>query len=158
MPSPSQGESEQDFVGRCIPIVIEEGTAKDNEQAAAICHSMYGQNKKLAGCYSTAEECIADQMKLGKPMEDAKEIALYISGKGKLAEKNLIIVRPDMDFGVLPKKQVVFYSVLLKKWESRGVKDYSKEQVSMMLSKISEEIKKRGLDGKQHGSAKKTVN
>ena len=103
------------------------------------------EEQKLAGCYSSPDECIIDQVKLGKPMEDAKEIALFLSGKGKLAEKNLIMVRPDMDFGVLPKKQVVFYRVLIKAWESKGVKYYSKEQVSMMLGKINEEAKRRGL-------------
>jgi hypothetical protein len=44
MPKPRNGESEKDFVARCIPIVMREGTAKDNKQASAICFSMY-QNK-----------------------------------------------------------------------------------------------------------------
>lgn len=46
MPKPNQGESKKDFVDRCIPIVLQEGTAKDGAQAAAICHSMYEENKK----------------------------------------------------------------------------------------------------------------
>jgi len=41
MPTKKEGESQNDFVTRCIPIVIKEGTAKDEKQAAAICHSMY---------------------------------------------------------------------------------------------------------------------
>lgn len=45
MPTPKQNETEQEFVERCIPIVIDEGTAKDGEQAAAVCHSMYRQEK-----------------------------------------------------------------------------------------------------------------
>lgn len=44
MPMPHAGESEKDFVTRCVPIVIAEGTARDGAQAAAICHSMY-QNR-----------------------------------------------------------------------------------------------------------------
>ena len=32
MPKPSAGESEQDFVSRCIPIVLKDGTAKDQQQ------------------------------------------------------------------------------------------------------------------------------
>ena len=43
MPTPNRGESENDFVQRCIPMVIREGTAKDGSQAAAICHSMFRQ-------------------------------------------------------------------------------------------------------------------
>lgn len=41
MPNPQPGESEQEFVSRCIPIVLDDGTAKDDKQAAAICYSIY---------------------------------------------------------------------------------------------------------------------
>jgi HK97 family phage prohead protease len=41
MPKPNQGESREDFVQRCIPVVIEDGTAEDGSQANAICNSMY---------------------------------------------------------------------------------------------------------------------
>ncbi len=46
MPNKEKGESEDDFVKRCIPIVLAEGTAKDGSQAAAICHSMYKQQSE----------------------------------------------------------------------------------------------------------------
>lgn len=49
MPTPKDDESEDDFVDRCIPMVIDEGTAKDGKQAAAICHSMYKQHHKKEG-------------------------------------------------------------------------------------------------------------
>jgi hypothetical protein len=39
MPTPSAGETEQDFMSRCIPILINEG--KDQDQAVAICASMW---------------------------------------------------------------------------------------------------------------------
>jgi len=41
MPKPNKNEKEDDFISRCIPIVIEEGTTDDPDQAAAICHSMW---------------------------------------------------------------------------------------------------------------------
>jgi len=41
MPKPAKGESQKDFVSRCIPYVMKEGAAKDNKQAAAICYSMW---------------------------------------------------------------------------------------------------------------------
>ena len=41
MPTPREGESREDFVDRCIPIVIEDGTAEDGDQAVAICNSMW---------------------------------------------------------------------------------------------------------------------
>lgn len=46
MPTPRKGESEKDFVKRCIPIVIEDGTAKDGSQANAVCHSIYKKSKE----------------------------------------------------------------------------------------------------------------
>jgi len=49
MPTPDKGESEDDYVNRCIPIVLGEGTAKDGKQAAAICHSMYDNHRKESG-------------------------------------------------------------------------------------------------------------
>ena len=46
MPTPRKDETEDEFVERCIPIVIEEGTAEDGDQASAICHSMWEQHKE----------------------------------------------------------------------------------------------------------------
>ena len=54
MPKPNKGESESDFVSRCIPVVIEEGTTKDPKQAAAICHSLWSEGKKSAEDTDTA--------------------------------------------------------------------------------------------------------
>ena len=42
---PRAGESKDDFVARCIPIVMNEG--KSNEEAVAICYSMYDQAFKF---------------------------------------------------------------------------------------------------------------
>ena len=46
MPMPGKKETQEDFVSRCIPIVLEEGTAKNQKQAAAICFSMWREAKK----------------------------------------------------------------------------------------------------------------
>lgn len=46
MPVPGKGEKKDDFVERCIPIVIADGTAKDGSQASAICHSIWEQAKE----------------------------------------------------------------------------------------------------------------
>lgn len=58
MPTPGEKETEQEFVDRCIPIVIAEGTAKDGAQASAICHSMWDQHKekKESAMYVKLEE------------------------------------------------------------------------------------------------------
>jgi hypothetical protein len=41
MPKPRPTESKSEYISRCIPYVIKEGTAKDEKQAAAICNSMW---------------------------------------------------------------------------------------------------------------------
>jgi hypothetical protein len=48
MPTPNEGESREDFVKRCIPIVIDDETAKDSKQAVAICNSMWEQEQQEA--------------------------------------------------------------------------------------------------------------
>ena len=45
MPKPQPNEKESDFINRCIPFVINEGTAKDEKQAAAICYSIWERHK-----------------------------------------------------------------------------------------------------------------
>jgi hypothetical protein len=45
MPDPNKYNSKDDFIKACIPIVIKEGTAKDNNQAVAICNSMWEKKK-----------------------------------------------------------------------------------------------------------------
>lgn len=46
MPTPKPNEKEEDYISRCIPIVINEGTTKDPKQASAICYSMWREHKK----------------------------------------------------------------------------------------------------------------
>lgn len=41
MPKPKPEESEQDFMTRCMPEVINDGTASDEEQAFAVCKSLW---------------------------------------------------------------------------------------------------------------------
>jgi hypothetical protein len=59
MPKPNSGETKDDFVARCIPIVMKDGTAAHNKQAAAICLSMFKQHSKgMAG----KAESLRDQL------------------------------------------------------------------------------------------------
>jgi hypothetical protein len=53
MPTPREGETRQKFIQRCIPQVIRDGTAEDGTQGAAVCQSIWRQNKRGE---ATAEE------------------------------------------------------------------------------------------------------
>lgn len=46
MPTPHENESRDDFISRCIPIVLEDETAQDHDQAVAICNSMWEEAGK----------------------------------------------------------------------------------------------------------------
>lgn len=46
MPDPQEGETRDDFISRCIPIVLDDGTASDQEQAVSVCSGMWDQAKK----------------------------------------------------------------------------------------------------------------
>lgn len=56
MPMPNDGETRQDFIDRCVPMILNEGTADDNDQAVAICNSMWEDRKEK-------------QMEYSKPLE-----------------------------------------------------------------------------------------
>ena len=43
MPEPRPDEEQSAFMGRCVPMVLDEGTAEDQEQAVAMCFSMWRQ-------------------------------------------------------------------------------------------------------------------
>lgn len=43
MPTPRQDEPKDEFIDRCIPIVIEDETAEDEKQATAVCNSLWEQ-------------------------------------------------------------------------------------------------------------------
>jgi len=41
VPEPKEGETQKEFVARCIPVVMEDGTADKPPQAVAVCNSMW---------------------------------------------------------------------------------------------------------------------
>lgn len=47
MPTPRENEPRDQFINRCIPVVMNDGTAQTPEQAYAICQNIYETSKKL---------------------------------------------------------------------------------------------------------------
>lgn len=41
MPTPQQGETQDEFMSKCVPMVLDDGTANSNDQAVAVCSSMW---------------------------------------------------------------------------------------------------------------------
>ena len=76
-PAPSDGESEEDFVGRCVPILVEEGY--EPEQAAAICYSKFKENSAVGGLKEDEEGEDMDKeavLKALNSMAPAKQLTL----------------------------------------------------------------------------------
>lgn len=46
MPTPRNDEDRQQFVERCVPVVLDDGTARDQDQAVAVCNSLWEQHRK----------------------------------------------------------------------------------------------------------------
>lgn len=57
MPKPRSNETKDEFISRCIPKVIEDGTADDTEQAAAICNSIY-ESKFIDDKFKTIRDAL----------------------------------------------------------------------------------------------------
>ena len=76
MPSPRKGETQSDFVSRCIPMVIADKTTDNPAQAAAICYSMYerAKNKKR---YNILHHC--KRRESGDILSADKVVSSFIS-------------------------------------------------------------------------------
>ena len=89
MPAPPKpGESQSDFIGRCVPVFIDEGRPKD--QAVAICYDMW--RKKHPGSksedYQTSgnqQDYVPDENTLSKPYEIG-DIVKYDDKIGKIVK------------------------------------------------------------------------
>lgn len=46
MPEIMEGETRDEFMGRCIPKVLDDGTAGDQNQAVAVCANMWSEREK----------------------------------------------------------------------------------------------------------------
>jgi hypothetical protein len=44
MPKPRKDESKEDFISRCIPVLIDEG--REQEQATAMCYAIWEEHKE----------------------------------------------------------------------------------------------------------------
>lgn len=91
MPMPMDGESQDKFMERCIPMVMGDGSAADNDQAVAMCMNMYKEGGKTAAktgarhsgkdrelinrSHRSAQQIAVDMVELGAELEEAIEEA-----------------------------------------------------------------------------------
>jgi hypothetical protein len=93
MPTPRAGESKSDFLERCIPMTLDDGAAKDNDQAVAMCNGVWEQEQQEAETMPVAD--------VGQIAKSAIEVALsVVKGSGEItperAEKLLYALEADL--------------------------------------------------------------
>ena len=91
MPAPpKKGETKSQFLGRCIPVFIKEG--RPNDQAAAICNSMWRKSSK-------SEEVRDEKDAIKKLQEDLPDDGQTERDTFKLYKitKETIKIRPNSD-------------------------------------------------------------
>lgn len=60
MTTPRSSENEQEFISRCIPEMINEG--KEQEQATAICYSIWKEKNNMSETYQHTLESFDDKV------------------------------------------------------------------------------------------------
>jgi hypothetical protein len=68
MPTPQADETLDDFMARCVPIVLDDGTAEDEEQAVAVCASMFEGDGEAS---ATPATLAVDPLPDDEPVEQA---------------------------------------------------------------------------------------
>lgn len=70
MPTPRDDETRDEFVERCIPVVLEDGTAEDRDQAVAVCNSMWEEEHE--------DKTMSNALKTIKRTDSELRVANYI--------------------------------------------------------------------------------
>lgn len=92
MPTVNPGETQKEFIPRCIETVIKDGSAKDREQAAAMCYSMWRQARGKSIEPNVRREFVVDDARLKAKAvdendpDDAGWIEGYSAVYGKVYE------------------------------------------------------------------------
>jgi len=94
MPIPNRKETKTEYINRCIPIVIKDGTAKDGSQAYAVCSSKWDNFSRvdLAAWLRFARwqrNLDSSNIKDMKYDEKTSELTVVFQGGGKYLYSNV---------------------------------------------------------------------
>jgi hypothetical protein len=98
MPTPRSDETEEEFVERCIPIVIEDGTAEDGSQANAICHSMWDQEQEKKSV--TTEQGLYLVRPHGKMIKKGRKVSIAKASDIGIGNQQWIVVERTKALGL----------------------------------------------------------
>lgn len=78
------GESEDEYVSRCIPVLIGEGF--DDDQAAAICYGSYDEMAECEDCFDLDEACWPGYEAIGMKTKNGKQVPNCVPIENKKQE------------------------------------------------------------------------
>lgn len=83
MPTPQEGESEEEYIKRCIPIVLSENEGMKGDQASAICHSKFKGDDAIEKAqpfarFPSIDACTTEMKEIGHSIMDASKICTGI--------------------------------------------------------------------------------
>ena len=64
IPTPNSGESRDDFMGRCISFIVNEGTPQ--EQSVAICSRQWDENKSMLDSIHAKKKALTNKQIIRK--------------------------------------------------------------------------------------------
>ena len=132
IPTPNKGESQKDFISRCIPYVIREGTTDDQKQATAICYSIWRKAKGVKNEMNSERVLLHLSAEL-KPFYDLKDEKLEPL---TLLERSTIIVGDKTYNGVyFPKEEL---EKAFMSWDKQPINLDHSESIRNMVGYVEE--------------------
>jgi len=149
---PSSGETEEEFIGRCIPVVKGEGY--DDEQSVAICYSYWEERMAIDNYMEELFDFLGyiDGLPVFSTPEEASEVAEIAGCSGyhehPMRDLNVFMPcethEPELD-EVLNEAYEQWKKSKLKSWDSMDEK--TQEDVLSYLESVAEEgISKEGFN------------
>lgn len=86
MPTPQPDETHDEFIHRCIPVVLDDGTADDEDQAVAICNSIWDRKDEVSEMEPKNKMTFSKPIQIGefKAADDEWTVEGYISTFGNV--------------------------------------------------------------------------
>jgi HK97 family phage major capsid protein len=115
MPDPQAGQTKEEFLSVCIPETLKDGTAKDNDQAVAICESKWEKkNIDVHDLKVGARHSAADITKI----QATHDLTVELGAQCAMPKSDPVTIAEDNTSWIIPGKSiddaVVFYGSEIK--------------------------------------------
>ncbi len=160
MPDVQPNESEQEYVSRCVKVILEEGKTTDEKQALAICYEKFKESKKdnivvgniLVKRDSAFGNCRFHSDKLESDFSDKKTKKNYITYPKRVITKVDVMndhFKPiDAIKGAIYPEVIPIYSDHIVEEDYNTMEDYIKALGSRQIDGFVNNVQTIGNDDK----------